>query len=73
MGGVSSRAVDGNTDNEFSHGGCMMTNNEVNAWWRVDLETSHVVQTVRITTRNYWYSDGEYSVDAHLSHVAFCI
>lgn len=33
----ASRAVDGNTDGDFSHHSVTLTNNQPNAWWQVDL------------------------------------
>jgi len=50
-GGVSSRAVDGNRNSNYSHLSCTKTNRDQNPWWRVDLGGRHVVGNVKVTNR----------------------
>ncbi|XP_019636850.1 PREDICTED: myeloperoxidase-like, partial [Branchiostoma belcheri] len=45
-GGVSSRAVDGNTDRRWGGGSCIFTNSQNKPWWRVDLGRSQAIDTV---------------------------
>ena len=50
--GVSSRAVDGNTNSDYFGGSsCTHTNRQRNAWWRVDLGRVWAVGKVKITNR----------------------
>ena len=49
--GVSSRAVDGNSDTTFSSGSCSQTNLATNPWWRVDLGRVEPVNHVYIVNR----------------------
>jgi len=48
----ASRAVDGVADADFFHNSCSHTNDELPAWWTVDLGQETTVGRVRITTRN---------------------
>ena len=50
-GGISLNAVDGNTNVAFGEGSCTHTQTESNAWWRVDLETTRSVKSVKIWNR----------------------
>lgn len=50
-GGSASRAVDGNTDQNYHHGSCTCTKNGGNEWWRVDLQQVVDVQSVQIWNR----------------------
>ena len=47
----ASLAVDGNTDGNFYDGSVTATNQDVNAWWQVDLGTSASINTVTIWNR----------------------
>ena len=51
-GGVASRAVDGNTNINWSGGSCTHTNEEANPWWRVDLGSPFPVAEVVIVNRD---------------------
>ncbi|XP_078666825.1 fucolectin-like isoform X2 [Branchiostoma floridae x Branchiostoma belcheri] len=51
LGGVASRAVDGNRFSRFSGNSCTHTQTESNPWWRVDLGSSQCVAWVRIYNR----------------------
>jgi hypothetical protein len=48
---VSSRAVDGRTDNNFNLGSCTHTGLNKNPWWRVDLGKTMNVQDVQVWNR----------------------
>jgi len=50
-GGVSKRAVDGNTDSKFANGSCTHTGAASFPWWRVDLGATATVDTVTIFNR----------------------
>merc|ERR1719399_290489 len=58
-GGVSSRAVDGNSDGKYSTGSCTHTDPKSNAnpWWRVDLGSTATVDTVTIWNRTGPHGD----------------
>ena len=45
--GSASRAVDGNTNSEFSAGSCTCTNQESSPWWTVDLGATYAIEKVR--------------------------
>jgi hypothetical protein len=45
----AAKAIDANTDGAYSHNSISHTNNDVNAWWQVDLR-----QPVSINTINLW-------------------
>ena len=47
-GGTADRAIDGNTNSNFSAGSCMHTLWEVNPWWRVDLGAIYEVYRVKL-------------------------
>ncbi|XP_013383411.1 fucolectin-like [Lingula anatina] len=49
----ASRAVDGNYDDEMSHGSCSHTDAGQGEWWLVDLETTARVAGVIITNRDH--------------------
>lgn len=50
-GAVSNRAVDGNTNQDFSQNSCTATRVEWQPWWRVDLNASLPVDSVTIWNR----------------------
>ena len=51
-GGLSSRAVDGNSDSIYYRGHtCTCTNYQARPWWRVDLGKVATVASVKITNR----------------------
>jgi hypothetical protein len=47
----ASAAIDGNTDGVFADGSVTATNNDVNAWWQVDLGATTTVNTVTVWNR----------------------
>jgi F5/8 type C domain len=51
-GGISSRAIDGNTNGEFAANSVTHTNYEAGAWWRVDLGAPHMVFGVTLFNRS---------------------
>jgi Concanavalin A-like lectin/glucanases superfamily/F5/8 type C domain len=51
FGGAASRAVDGNTDGNWSDGSVTHTNLDQYAWWYVDLGSSQQISTVKIWNR----------------------
>ncbi len=51
FGGVAVRAVDGDTDGMFGAGSVTHTDNEVGAWWEVDLGTNALIETIDIWNR----------------------
>ena len=50
-GGPPSKAVDGNTNGNYSGDSVTHTNNDAQAWWQVDLGTLQSVQSVKIWNR----------------------
>lgn len=50
-GAEASRAVDGNTNQNYASGSCTHTRNEVRPWWRIDLQRTATVDTVKIWNR----------------------
>ena len=48
---ASSNAVDGNTDGNFQDGSVTATNDDVNAWWQVDLQAVQPVQLIMLWNR----------------------
>jgi type IV pilus assembly protein PilY1 len=50
-GGVSSRAVDGNTNGTFTANSVTHTNTEYQPWWQVDLGTAQAVRRIAIHNR----------------------
>src|SRR5262245_14764085 len=46
-----SRAVDGNTDGDFSHGSVTHTGPDPQAWWQVDLSRQRWIDTIEIYGR----------------------
>ncbi|XP_032893986.1 uncharacterized protein LOC116984036 [Amblyraja radiata] len=48
---IAERAIDGNSDSDFTHGSCARTRKSNNPWWRVDLIEIYNVSDVRITNR----------------------
>ncbi|MBL8330296.1 MAG: discoidin domain-containing protein [Rubrivivax sp.] len=51
FGGPAARAVDGNVDGNWAAGSVAHTNSEANAWWEVDLGSSHALNAVRLWNR----------------------
>jgi hypothetical protein len=45
--GSASKAVDGDTNSQFSAGSCTHTNEESSPWWTVDLGASYAIEKVR--------------------------
>ena len=50
-GGNPERAIDGNRASVWSQGSCTHTSQESKPWWRVDLQKTYKVNTVKITNR----------------------
>jgi len=50
-GGVSSRAVDGNTEGNWHFASVTHTNHEFNPWWSVNLLSSHTISTIKVYGR----------------------
>ncbi|MFE7710783.1 discoidin domain-containing protein [Streptomyces sp. NPDC057486] len=51
FGGDAARAVDGNTDGNFSDGSISHTDNNTNAWWQVDLGSVRQLSATEIFNR----------------------
>lgn len=49
--GISSRAVDGTTNSDWSAASCTHTQTESSPWWRVDLEQTIAVGEVTVYNR----------------------
>ena len=49
--GVSSRAVDGNSNTNWGGGSCVHTSPEKQPWWRVDLGKVELVNEVYVVNR----------------------
>jgi len=49
--GPSSKAIDGNTANNYPSGSCTHTHKHQGAWWKVNLGGNHAVQKVKVTNR----------------------
>ena len=49
--GVSSRAVDGNSNTNWYDGSCVHTTSEKQPWWRVDLGKVELVNEVYVVNR----------------------
>ena len=50
-GGMSSRAVDGNTNVFYDSQSCTQTEKQDYAWWRVDVGTGYAISKLKITNR----------------------
>ena len=50
-GAVSGRAVDGNTDGDWSHNSVTHTQNELGAWWQVDLGAVQSIASINLWNR----------------------
>nr|XP_015209595.1 PREDICTED: uncharacterized protein LOC102686556 isoform X1 [Lepisosteus oculatus] len=48
---LAMKAVDRNKDNIYSNGSCAHTRYDYNAWWRADLQASHIVSEVTVFNR----------------------
>ncbi|MCX6045609.1 MAG: discoidin domain-containing protein, partial [Chloroflexi bacterium] len=48
---VANKAVDGNTNSNFSGGSVSSTNADANAWWQVDLGATYTLDTIRLWNR----------------------
>ncbi|APR80829.1 fibronectin type III domain protein [Minicystis rosea] len=53
----SGSAVDGNTNGDFQAGSVTHTNNDSNAWWQVDLQSSQPISTIVLWNRTDCCSD----------------
>jgi hypothetical protein len=51
LNALGNRAVDGNTDGNFTSNSVSHTNFDANGWWQVDLATSAIVNAVVIWNR----------------------
>ena len=50
-GGVSSRAVDGNTNGKYSNGSVTHTRGSTDPYWEVDLEDIYTIDTIKVYNR----------------------
>lgn len=50
-GGVSSRAVDGNTSGIWNDGSITHTTSQTNPWWRVDLGDNYILSSISVFNR----------------------
>ncbi|MEQ9307057.1 MAG: discoidin domain-containing protein, partial [Marinoscillum sp.] len=50
-GGVSSRAVDGDTDGQFTNNSVTHTNEQPNPWWQVQLDKEYNIGEVKVYNR----------------------
>ncbi|HVK21722.1 MAG TPA: discoidin domain-containing protein [Actinokineospora sp.] len=48
---AASRAVDGNTDGSFPNGSVTHTTSQLNSWWRTDLGSSQIINSVKVFNR----------------------
>ena len=67
-GGVSSRAVDGNTNGDYGAGSITHTNFEQNAWWRVDLGASYNISQISIFNRTNCCMDRLNGVEVYVGN-----
>ncbi|GAB3092718.1 galactose-binding domain-containing protein [Lysobacter terrae] len=51
LGGAAARAVDGNTNGDWSAGSVTHTNEETDPYWEVDLGLAHYIDEIRIYNR----------------------
>lgn len=49
---IASRANDGNRDGRYSQGSVQHTNSNVNAWWNVDFNGSHLIDIINVWNRD---------------------
>ena len=64
-GGEASRAIDGNTNGDYSAGGQTHTNeNQENTWWELDLKGAYPIDAIRIWNR----TDGNGGYISRLDH-----
>ena len=49
--GTPDKAIDGNHASIWAQKSCARTLRETNPWWRVDLQKTHIVNSVKITNR----------------------
>ncbi|CAK6982627.1 uncharacterized protein LOC111644533, partial [Scomber scombrus] len=49
--GIAYNAIDGNRASSWSKASCTHTNNDFTPWWRLDLQKTHKVFSVKITNR----------------------
>lgn len=52
LGGVAKRAIDGNTDGQWTSGSVSHTKTESNPWWELDLGSPQAVDRVQVFCRN---------------------
>lgn len=50
-GGIASRAIDGNTDGDWSSGSVTHTTNQVDAWWELDLGVEAEIDRIDLFNR----------------------
>ena len=67
----ASRAVDGNTDGDFSHGSVSHTNNGGEKWWEVDLGGISFIDDVKIWNRTGCCSDRLSDYYVFFNHIPF--
>ncbi|HYN86759.1 MAG TPA: Ig-like domain-containing protein [Pyrinomonadaceae bacterium] len=70
-GGVAARAVDGNTDGDWSHNSMTTTFSESQAWWEVDLGSVQQINTVKVWNRSDCCTDRLANFHVLVSDVPF--
>jgi hypothetical protein len=65
--GISSNAVDGNRHPDYSEKSCIQTDNQIESWWRVDLQDDFYVTSVVITNRRDCCSERLYHFEIKAS------
>ena len=70
-GGLSSHAVDGNTNGDFQAGSISHTGNDVEAWWQVDLGNVQSISTIGVWNRTDCCGDRLSQFYVLVSDVAF--
>ena len=66
--GNPERAIDGNLANDWSQKSCAHTNKETNPWWRVDLQKTYKVHSVKITNRKDCCSERINGAEIHIGN-----
>ena len=51
-GGEAEHAIDGNSDPQWEHNSCSLTQYKVKQWWRLELPGVYRVSEIQVTNRN---------------------
>ena len=65
QGGRSWKAVDGYRNLDHYEGSCMMTPEEGNPWWMVDLQDDVIVTSVVLSNRKYGTTLNKFEIKVH--------